>query len=103
MKLKLKEELKKKEISQIKLAEHLKLAKSTISMYANNENEPNLDTLVKIADFLHISTDELLGRKTNNINLESLEPKTKELINKILSMNDTQIEQIISIINAINL
>lgn len=103
MEIKLKEELKNQNISQIQLAKHLNLAKSTISMYANNENEPNLDTLVKIADYLHISVDKLLGRKTNNINLESLDEKSKQIINKILNMNDKQLSQLTALLNAIDM
>ena len=102
MKLKLKDELKKKNISQLELAKHLNLAQSTVSMYANNENEPNIDTLIKIADFLHISVDKLVGRKTSDINLESLEENTKIVISKILQMNNTQISELLTIIETLS-
>ena len=36
---------------------------NTYTAYENQKREPKLDMLVKIADLLHVSTDELLGAK----------------------------------------
>lgn len=57
---------------QEQLAAHLNMAKSTISQYENNINEPDLKTLVKLADIFEVSTDYLLGR-SNIRRIEALE------------------------------
>lgn len=38
------------------------LAESTISGYENSTRNPDIDTLIKIADFFNVSLDWLLGR-----------------------------------------
>ncbi|GAA3411233.1 hypothetical protein GCM10020370_58600 [Paenibacillus hodogayensis] len=58
----LRELRKEHKMIQEQLATILNLAKSTISQYENNVNEPDLKTLVKLADLFEVSTDYLLGR-----------------------------------------
>ncbi|MCQ6562710.1 helix-turn-helix domain-containing protein [Paenibacillus mendelii] len=53
---------KSHEMTQEQLADFLKMAKSTISQYENDINEPDLNTLVRIADLFGVSLDELIGR-----------------------------------------
>jgi len=53
---------KEKKMTQQELANKLNLAKSTISQYENNVNEPDNDTIRKIADVFDVSVDYLLGR-----------------------------------------
>ena len=57
---KLKELLKENNIKQRELAEKLQLSKQAISQYTNDQRDPDLLTLKKIAEFFGISTDELL-------------------------------------------
>lgn len=52
-------------MTQKELAEILNSAKSTISQYENNINEPDLETVIKIADCFNVTVDSLLGRETN--------------------------------------
>jgi len=49
-------------MTQEQLAGILNMAKSTISQYENNVNEPDLHTVVRIADLFAVSLDELVGR-----------------------------------------
>lgn len=51
----------RKGISQKEIAENIGVAKSTYSLYESGNREPNVQTIKKIADFLNISADELLG------------------------------------------
>ena len=51
-----------KKLSQLKLGMKLEVAQETISGYEIGRAEPNLDTLVKLADCLNTSIDYLLGR-----------------------------------------
>lgn len=57
---------------QKELAIYLKVSVSTISNYEKGVHFPDLETLIKIADFFHVSTDYLLKRTNLNVNMEYL-------------------------------
>lgn len=59
----LRELRKNHSMTQMQLASLLNTAKSTISQYENNINEPDLETLIRIADFFEVTLDELVGRE----------------------------------------
>jgi transcriptional regulator with XRE-family HTH domain len=50
-------------MTQEQVAAYLNAAKSTVSQYENNVNEPDLKTLVKLADLFGVSVDYLFGRE----------------------------------------
>lgn len=53
----------KKDVSQDQCAEQLGVKnRATISNYERGKTEPNLDDLLKIADYFKVSVDWLLGR-----------------------------------------
>lgn len=54
---------KEKGLSQVQLAEALKVSKACISMIEIGKNEPTANTLLKYADFFQCTTDYLLGRE----------------------------------------
>lgn len=58
----LRELRKARGLTQQQVAAYLNAAKSTVSQYENDINEPDLETLVKLADWFGVSVDELLGR-----------------------------------------
>jgi transcriptional regulator with XRE-family HTH domain len=60
--------LEKKRIKPYKIARDLKINQGTMGRYVKGENIPEAKNLVKIADYLGVSTDYLLGRETNIIN-----------------------------------
>lgn len=49
--------------SQVEIAEKLSVTKQTVSNWENNNIQPSVDMLVKIADLFGVSTDYLLGRE----------------------------------------
>ena len=51
----------KREITQIELANKIGVTRQVISQYANGNTIPNIDKLVLIADFFKVSADYLLG------------------------------------------
>lgn len=57
----LKELLEEHHISQKEVALALHLASSTVGNYIRNIREPDYETLKKIAEYFHVSTDYLLG------------------------------------------
>ena len=50
-------------LNQVEFAGKLSVAKQTVSNWENNNIQPSIDMLTKIADFFNISTDYLLGRE----------------------------------------
>lgn len=58
----LKELRKEKNMSQKALADVLNTTNSSVCDWERERNEPNLETLVKIAEFFDVSTDFLLGK-----------------------------------------
>lgn len=62
---KLKELRKDKKLTQQQISDILNVKQNTYSQWENDINEPDLLSLVKIADILKVSTDYLLGRYKN--------------------------------------
>ena len=50
-------------LKQSELAEKLEVTQRKISYWENDQVEPSLADLWKIADFFNLSIDELIGRK----------------------------------------
>ena len=63
--VRLKELRKARRITQLKLAMDLNLTQNTVSRYETGEREPGIAELVRIADYFHISVDNLLERTDN--------------------------------------
>lgn len=49
-------------LNQVELAKRLSVKKQTVSNWENNNIQPSIDMLVKIADCFSVTTDYLLGR-----------------------------------------
>lgn len=60
--------LKEKGIPINKMLKDLGLATGSYNNWKNNGSKPNADTVSKIADYLNVSTDLLLGRSAKNVN-----------------------------------
>lgn len=54
-----------KGISQLKLAMDLMMNQNSVSRYENGEREADYATLIKFADYFHVSIDYLLERTDN--------------------------------------
>lgn len=48
-------------ISQQKLADAIGLTQQSVNKYENHKIEPDIETLIRIADFFHTSVDYLVG------------------------------------------
>ena len=70
---KLRELIEDMNITQKELANELNIAPSTVSSYVQNTREPDFETLKRIASFFQVSTDYLLGHKSNNAKTTSQE------------------------------
>lgn len=82
-------------MKQSELAEELSLSQQTISLYEANKRHPDLDTLVRLADVFHVSTDYLLGR-TEHRNILSKEfihsSNLEELFQVLMEIPGMQID-----------
>lgn len=68
MKFRLKELRKQRRISQLRLATELNMNQNTISRYENMERQADYETLIRFADYFHVSVDYLLGREETTEN-----------------------------------
>ncbi|MDG4969493.1 helix-turn-helix domain-containing protein [Lactococcus lactis] len=57
-------------LTQKELAEKLKIKQNSYSDWENGKSEPNIEMLVRIADYFDVSIDYLLGGKMKNITEE---------------------------------
>ena len=51
-------------ISQVELAKHLCVTKQSVSNWENDNIQPSIEMLIRIADFFKVSTDFMLGLDT---------------------------------------
>lgn len=63
----LKQARKKTGLTQQKIADNLGISLNAYQKYEQAERSPSLDTLVKLADLLGVTTDYLLGRTVEAI------------------------------------
>ena len=79
--LRIKEIRKSKKITAKALADQVNVAESTMSLYENGKREPDFETLSKIANYLEVSIDYLLGNSdisTPNANSETSQKEISE-------------------------
>lgn len=69
---KLKEERKKRNLTQADMAVKLGMKRSTYSLYESGKREPNIDSLQEIASMLGITLDELVGWEKEKIVEENI-------------------------------
>lgn len=80
--------LEQHNISQKELANELMITPSALGNYIQNTREPDYNTLIKIADYFHVTTDFLLGRSTD----DKLTFEETLLINTFRSLTESQQE-----------
>lgn len=54
---------KRRNLSQVRLADLAGITQSTLSNYENGRREPAVSTLIRIAEVLDVSLDELAGHE----------------------------------------
>ena len=59
--------------SQVQLAEKLSISKQTVSNWENENIQPSIEMLVRLAKIFHVSTDYLLGlEQMQTLNVDGL-------------------------------
>lgn len=78
-------------LTQKQLAQQLNITDKAYWSYERGRTEPDINTLIKIADYFDVSLDYLCGRQNNNlIFADSLSDKKKELFSMIKDLNDDE-------------
>ena len=85
-------------LTQVDLACRLGVTSASVSAYENGSRLPSYDILVKIANILGITTDELLGRtnkQNETIDVSALTPEQRKEIGNMVDIykNFNQISQ----------
>lgn len=73
--------------SQVALAKKLGVSKQAVSNWENDNIQPSIEMLMRLADLFSVSTDYLLGRSSDlQVDLSSLDDETAGHL--ILLIND---------------
>ena len=72
--IRLKELRKQQNITQKDISDYLQTSQQTYSRYEKGQREPDIATIIKLADFFNVSVDYLLGRENNTALLSLSEP-----------------------------
>ncbi len=98
----LKEIREKKNITQTKLSTEIEVSQEVISHYEIGQSKPNIENLIKLADYFNCSTDYLLNRTDNPVLLKSTPNASTELnefITKYQMLNKDKQNHLISYLN----
>ena len=76
--MRLRELRKERNVSQQKLAQALGVSRSTVAMWETGPNQPDYETLLRIADYFEVSTDYILERTKEKISSPPSDPLSEE-------------------------
>ncbi len=78
-------------LTQEELAKKISLSRDTYKNYEQGRTEPNIQTLITIADYYNVSLDYLCERQNKNLLfIDSLSDNKKSLINMIKDLNEEE-------------
>ena len=63
MKLRIRELRKSRELTIENLAQLVGVSRATINNYERGVHEPNIETLIRFADYFNVTVDYLIGRE----------------------------------------
>lgn len=71
------------------LGSYLGMAESTVSLYENGKRSPDVQTLIRFADFFEVSVDYLLGRNEDHVHAanDEMTDEEKELLRIFRGLN----------------
>lgn len=82
----------KNNITSKQLSKILDISESSISLYENGKRTPNIELIIRIADFFKVSTDFLLGVTDNpqKISQNDSETDFSEILENIIAFLSSQ-------------
>ena len=91
------QERKKKGVSQSEVAKFLNISQSNYSKYERGEIEPDLSTLIKLADYFDVSIDYLLGHTVPYlINKSEFSNKQLNVIEELKTLDNDQCNSVVA-------
>lgn len=102
MKLRIKEFREELRLTQSELAEKINNVQRNVSNWENGANEPDCQTLIKLADIFDISLDELFGRETVALERQSISGVEKQIIALLHKLSDTQKYALLQFLREVN-
>ena len=88
----------RKGITQRELSDFLNLTPKAISFYELGQRDIPNDVLKKLADYFHVSTDYILGRKEKRLPFASALPVVGNIIKALAALSPQKQEQAASYI-----
>lgn len=91
LKMRLNELMAQSGDTQYKIAELLNVSRSAVYKYQQEKAEPDIESLIKLADHFGCSVDYLIGHQTaNTLQLEGLTDDQKQLISIVQKLDARQ-------------
>jgi transcriptional regulator with XRE-family HTH domain len=94
--------LKEQHKTQKSLCEHIGIESSSVTQWKTGETTSYMQHIVKIADFLGVSTDYLLGVSQEKINENILTQRELNMISKFRRLSYQRQENVIRTIDLMN-
>lgn len=102
MKLRIKEFREELRLTQSELAEKINNVQRNVSNWENGVNEPDCQTLIKLAEVFDISLDELCGRERAILEQQSVSGVEKQIISFLHKLSDTQKYALLQFLKEVN-
>ena len=90
MRLRIKEFREELHFTQNELAEKINNVQRNVSNWETGVNEPDCETILRLADIFDISLDELFGREPVTLEQQSFTGVEKQIISFLHKLSDTQ-------------
>jgi transcriptional regulator with XRE-family HTH domain len=91
----------KRKLTQTRLAELIGVSPRVYNRWENGEATPHWDSVVKIADLLDVSLDELAGRRESSDEVVIHNHKLHELYKKVNDLPDTDQQALIILLDSL--
>ena len=96
MLFKLKRLRKQNKVTQAQLANAVGVSQQSINKYENHDIQPDIETLIAIADFFHTSVDDLVGHICT---CDEVKADELELLKKYRLLTDSEKKSILLIMD----
>jgi transcriptional regulator with XRE-family HTH domain len=88
-------------MTQTRLAQLLEVSPRVYNRWENGIATPHLDTVVRIADLLNVSLDELAGRKDTNGEAKIHNPELHRLYGKVDQLSDEDQKALLVVLDSL--
>ena len=80
----------------------MQIQRTKYARYENAESEPNIETLIKLADFYKVTVDELIGHNVPyHISKVDFSNSQLTLVEEIKNLNEAQITKVMAYVQGL--